>query len=72
MQVQLINDVPAIINNMVGKVCDFQVKVTSYNIKHRVEDYGVVKVTECNITPSTSNVDTVDTDEPSTYARRTI
>lgn len=46
MQVQLINNIPVVITNMVGKVCDFQVKVTSYNIKHRVEDYGVVKVKE--------------------------
>lgn len=57
---------------MVGKVYDFQIKVTSYNIKHRVEDYGVVKLTECQATPSTGNMDAVDTDEPGTSAAKKL
>ncbi|KAK1379660.1 hypothetical protein POM88_026404 [Heracleum sosnowskyi] len=43
----LMDDIPAVVHNIVGKVCDFEIKVTSYNIKHHVEDYTVARVTEC-------------------------
>lgn len=40
------NDIPAVVNNIIGKVCEFEVKVTSYNIDKHIEDYGVTRVTE--------------------------
>ncbi|KAK1401671.1 hypothetical protein POM88_001276 [Heracleum sosnowskyi] len=43
----LMDDIPTVVHNIVGKVCDFEIKVTSYNIKHHVEDYTVARVTEC-------------------------
>lgn len=66
MQVQLINNIHAVITNIVGKVCAFEVKVTSFNIKNRVDDYGVAKLTECQINPNTGNVEA----EPSTSSAK--
>ncbi|KAK1401463.1 hypothetical protein POM88_001068 [Heracleum sosnowskyi] len=52
-EVHLSNDIPAVVGNIVGKTCAFEVKVTSYNISRQIEDYVVAKVTDCQNTPRT-------------------
>lgn len=46
-----ITDVPHLVNNIIGKTCVFQIKVTPYNINHGCEEYTVTRVSEC---PTTS------------------
>ncbi|XP_063938166.1 uncharacterized protein LOC135148001 [Daucus carota subsp. sativus] len=50
-----IERIPAAVNNIVGKVCAFQIKITKYNITHGCEEYTVARVSESSsATPSTS------------------
>ena len=38
--------IPAAVNNIIGKVCVFQIKVTPYNTSHGCEEYTVTRVME--------------------------
>ena len=55
-----LTDIPAAVQNIIGKVCIFQIKVTSYNITHGCEEYTVARVSEDS--PTTTEVDDTSAD----------
>lgn len=41
-------DIPEVLNNVIGKTCAFDIKITGYNTNLGYEDYTVVKLSEHN------------------------
>ncbi|KAL1803865.1 hypothetical protein ACET3Z_032512 [Daucus carota] len=39
-------NIPAVVNNIVGKICAFQIKVTPYNTSHGCQEYTVTRTQE--------------------------
>ncbi|KAK1402526.1 hypothetical protein POM88_002131 [Heracleum sosnowskyi] len=39
-------EIPAVLNNVIGKTCGFDVKISSYNTNLGYEEYTVVKLSE--------------------------
>ncbi|XP_074345463.1 uncharacterized protein LOC141684404 isoform X2 [Apium graveolens] len=44
--------IPPAVNNIVGKLCAFQLKITPYNIIQGCEEYTVTRVSELNVVDS--------------------
>lgn len=54
MQENITDDIPPMINNVIGKTCIFEVKVTSFNKDGR-EAYTVARILEIAESTSTSH-----------------
>lgn len=47
--------IPPVVNDIIGKMCVFQLKITSYNIIHGCEEYTVTRVSEITSIPSNAD-----------------
>lgn len=69
MQDKLTQDVPPILNNVVGKTCAFEVKVTTLNQDGRA-GYTVARLAEvANSAPKIKKVDHIEEGGPSKKAK---
>lgn len=44
--IQELSAIPPAVNNIIGKLCAFQLKITPYNIIQGCEEYTVTRVSE--------------------------